>query len=204
LASASEVSSHSSEPDPVLLQERNSFGGYMGGSYENSYGGGFNDGTETEIGFTGGFLGEQGYAGGDQGGYAGEGYDYDTDVASLTQGKVMAEERTNFGYGGGHGGGYGSSHGGGYGGGYGHSKGTGTGTACIVKGSYCNCHYCKCEKGHISCGGYGHGGGYGKKYCYGGMEGEYCHCDYCKCKNGFGFASKGGYGHKGSGGCGDH
>ena len=116
-------------------------------------------------------------------------------------------------YGGGHGGGYGTSHGGGYGGGHGHSKGSGTGTACIVKvklcvflvakstksspygvqGSYCNCHYCKCEKGHISCGGYGHGGGYGeiqsfetlklfsgKKYCYGGMEGEYCHCDYCK------------------------
>ena len=25
-----------------------------------------------------------------------------------------------------------------------------------------------------------------------------------QCKNGFGFASKGGYGHKGSGGCGDH
>ena len=32
------------------------------------------------------------------------------------------------------------------------------GTACIVKGSYCNCHYCKCEKGHIHCGGYGHHG----------------------------------------------
>ncbi len=32
------------------------------------------------------------------------------------------------------------------------------GTACIVKGSYCNCHYCKCEKGHVHCGyekGYG-------------------------------------------------
>ena len=85
-------------------------------------------------------------------------------------------------YGGGHGGGYGTSHGGGYGGGHGHSKGSGTGTACIIKvklcvflvakstksspygvqGSYCNCHYCKCEKGHISCGGYGHGGGYGE------------------------------------------
>ena len=32
----------------------------------------------------------------------------------------------------------------------------------VVQGSYCNCHYCKCEKGHISCGGYGHGGGYGE------------------------------------------
>ncbi|XP_059083358.1 uncharacterized protein LOC131880692 [Tigriopus californicus] len=59
------------------------------------------------------------------------------------------------------------------------------GTACIVKGSYCSCHYCKCEKGHIHCGGYGKKG-YGKKYCYGSMSGEYCHCDYCKCKHGFG------------------
>ena len=63
--------------------------------YESSYGGGFNGGTE--IGFTGDFSGEQGYAGGEHGGYAGEGYDYDTDVASLVQGEVMAEERTNFG-----------------------------------------------------------------------------------------------------------
>merc|ERR1719414_2105297 len=69
--------------------------------------------------------------------------------------------------------------------GYGHSS-HGIGTACIVKGSYCQCHYCKCEKGHIHCKGHGHGGGYGKKYCYGSMEGEYCHCDYCKCKHGFG------------------
>ena len=40
----------------------------------------------------------------------------------------------------------------------------GSGTACIVKGSYCNCHYCKCEKGSVSCSGYGHGSGkgYGK------------------------------------------
>ena len=37
----------------------------------------------------------------------------------------------------------------------------GTGTGCVVKGSYCQCHYCKCEKGHIHCGGYGHKGGYG-------------------------------------------
>merc|ERR1712062_403794 len=91
-----------------------------------------------------------------------------------------------FGYGGGKG------HGGGYGGGH------GSGTACIVKGSYCQCHYCKCEKGHVSCKGYGHEKGYGKSYCYGGTEGEYCHCDYCKCKHGFG--QKGGY----KGGCGDH
>ena len=46
-------------------------------------------------------------------------------------------------------------HGGGYGGGH------GSGTACIVKGSYCQCHYCKCEKGHVSCKGYGHEKGYG-------------------------------------------
>merc|ERR1712133_121836 len=32
----------------------------------------------------------------------------------------------------------------GYGHGHGHS---GIGTACIVKGSYCQCHYCKCEHG---------------------------------------------------------
>ena len=61
----------------------------MDGSYESSYGGGFNSGTE--IGFAGG---EGGYAGE---GFAGEGYDYDSDVASLVQSEVMAEERTNFG-----------------------------------------------------------------------------------------------------------
>ena len=91
--------------------------------------------------------------------------------------------------------------------GHGHHSSHGIGTACIVKGSYCQCHYCKCEKGHIHCKGHGHGGGYGessfvikicsnnvilnkiivgKKYCYGSMEGEYCHCDYCKCKHGYG------------------
>ena len=37
----------------------------------------------------------------------------------------------------------------------------GLGMACIVKGSYCNCHYYKCEKGHVHCDGYGKGG-YGK------------------------------------------
>ena len=31
-----------------------------------------------------------------------------------------------------------------------------------LQGSYCQCHYCKCEKGHIHCKGHGHGGGYGK------------------------------------------
>merc|ERR1712012_1474496 len=80
--------------------------------------------------------------------------------------------------------------------GYGHSS-HGIGTACIVKGSYCQCHYCKCEKGHIHCKGHGHGGGYGKKYCYGSMEGEYCHCDYCKRKHGYGEDSKGHKGCKG-------
>merc|ERR550532_3715588 len=74
----------------------------------------------------------------------------------------------------------------GHGGGDGHSS-HGIGTACIVKGSYCQCHYCKCEHGQLHCKGHGHSsGGYGKKYCYGSMEGEYCHCDYCKCKHGFG------------------
>ncbi len=42
----------------------------------------------------------------------------------------------------------------------GHHKDAG-GTACIVKGSYCNCHYCKCEKGWVHCGYGKHG--YGKK-----------------------------------------
>ena len=47
--------------------------------------------------------------------------------------------------------------------GYGHGHSSiGIGTACIVKGSYCQCHYCKCEKGHIHCKGHGHGGGYGQ------------------------------------------
>merc|ERR1712105_400850 len=77
----------------------------------------------------------------------------------------------------------------GYGHGHSHSGG---GTACIVKGSYCQCHYCKCEHGHVHCSGYGKGGGYGKKFCYGGTEGEYCHCDYCKCKHGFGQDGYGG------------
>ena len=48
----------------------------------------------------------------------------------------------------------------GHGGHGGHGGHAAKGTACIVKGSYCNCHYCKCEKGHVHCGGYG-GGGYG-------------------------------------------
>ena len=41
---------------------------------------------------------------------------------------------------------------------HGHHKGA-DGTACIVKGSYCSCHYCKCEKGWVHCG---HKHGYGK------------------------------------------
>ena len=32
----------------------------------------------------------------------------------------------------------------------------------FLQGSYCQCHYCKCEKGHIHSKGHGHGGGYGK------------------------------------------
>ena len=42
---------------------------------------------------------------------------------------------------------------------HGHGGGYGGGTACIVKGSYCQCHYCKCEHGFLHCGkgkdGYG-------------------------------------------------
>lgn len=43
--------------------------------------------------------------------------------------------------------------------GYGKHGGHGKagGTACIVKGSYCACHYCKCEKGHVHCGKHGYG-----------------------------------------------
>ncbi len=29
------------------------------------------------------------------------------------------------------------------------------GTACITKGSYCSCHYCKCEHAYVYCKGYG-------------------------------------------------
>jgi hypothetical protein len=64
------------------------------------------------------------------------------------------------------GGGYGheaGGHGGHGGDGYGKGGGgggSGGGTSCIVKRSYCQCHYCKCEKGHLHCGskkgGYGH------------------------------------------------
>ena len=54
----------------------------------------------------------------------------------------------------------------GYGHGHGHGHGHhAKGTACIVKGSYCNCHYCKCEKGHVHCGGYGKGG-HGKLFVF--------------------------------------
>ena len=40
---------------------------------------------------------------------------------------------------------------------HGHLKGA-DGTACIVKGSYCSCHYCKCEHGWVWCGHKKHGG----------------------------------------------
>jgi hypothetical protein len=53
---------------------------------------------------------------------------------------------------------------------------------CQTKGSYCLCHYCKCEKGLINC----KNAGYGKKYCYGDSEGEFCSCDFCKCQHGYG------------------
>ncbi len=43
--------------------------------------------------------------------------------------------------------------------GHGHGHKSGSGTACIVKGSYCNCHYCKCEKGWVHCGYGKHGHG---------------------------------------------
>merc|ERR1719342_1467134 len=65
----------------------------------------------------------------------------------------------------------------------------GVGTSCIVKGSYCSCHYCKCDHGMIHCQKHGVNSlslGHGKHYCYGTMEGEHCHCDYCKCKHGYG------------------
>ena len=73
---------------------------------------------------------------------------------------------------------------------HGHHGHGASGTACIVKGSSCWCHYCKCEKGHVHCHGHGHHG-HGKKFCYGKMEGQYCHCDFCSCKKGYG---KKGYG----------
>ena len=32
----------------------------------------------------------------------------------------------------------------------------------VPQGSYCQCHYCKCEKGQVHCKGHGHkSGGYG-------------------------------------------
>ena len=63
------------------------------------------------------------------------------------------------------------------------------GTGCVVKGSYCQCHYCKCEKGQLHCSkkGFGSHKGFGKRYCYGSMEGEYCHCDYCRSGSGVKF-----------------
>ena len=32
------------------------------------------------------------------------------------------------------------------------------GTSCVVKGSYCQCHYCKCERGQLHCSKKGFGG----------------------------------------------
>ena len=65
----------------------------------STYDGGF--GASSELGFT---RGEGDFSGGEGGSYPGfdsvagfQGYDYDSDVASLTQTDVMAEERTNFG-----------------------------------------------------------------------------------------------------------
>ena len=74
------------------------------------------------------------------------------DLADATFGKGGGD-----GYGGGgHGdGGYGD-----HGDGYGKGGGKGGGTSCVVKGSYCQCHYCKCEHGHLHCGG-SKKGGYG-------------------------------------------
>lgn len=64
--------------------------------------------------------------GGYGGGYGGGGYGYDD-----------------------HGGGYG--HEDGYGDSYGKGGGKGTGTSCIVKGSYCQCHYCKVKQNIFFC-----------------------------------------------------
>ncbi len=115
------------------------------------------------------------------------------------------------------------------GGGDGYGKVEASGTACIVKvlfllvlvgnhlfriyiykqGSYCNCHYCKCEKGSVHCDKHGYGEttfnfqnifvnnnkisfeSPGKKYCFGSSEGQYCHCDFCKCSKGFGSSGYG-------------
>ena len=107
-----------------------------------------------------------------------------------------------------------------------HHGGIGVGTSCTVKGSYCSCHYCRCDMGLIHCVKHGAttfnnviGIGKriivitvlvriiiiifliieGKNYCYGHMEGEHCHCDYCKCKHGYG-AHGGKHGGCGGGG----
>merc|ERR1712223_2002839 len=95
LSSADDLSQPSSESlaGEDFLHERNSYGGYLDTS---TYNGGF--GASSELGFT---RGEGDFSGGEGGIYPG--YDSDSDVASLTQTGVMAEERTNFGYGGGHG-----------------------------------------------------------------------------------------------------
>merc|ERR1712029_1167472 len=53
--------------------------------------------------------------------------------------------------------------------------GVGYGSSCTVKGSYCSCHYCRCDHGFIHCvkhGATAYHHGIGKNYCYGHMEGE--------------------------------
>merc|ERR1712032_770344 len=85
-----------------------------------------------------------------------------------------------------------------------------------IKGSRCECHYCRCVHGHVHCQpGYKGGAGgpgllgkfssllhkaigkvvelgriaLGKHYCYGQAEAEACHCDYCPCRASFGLAA---------------
>ena len=36
--------------------------------------------------------------------------------------------------------------------------------SCETKGSYCLCHYCKCEKGQVHCGKSDNQFGYGRAY----------------------------------------
>merc|ERR1719516_389047 len=77
-----------------------------------------------------------------------------------------------------------------------------------TKGSGCQCHYCKCERGNLYClpnhQTFSFGlldsmnkaidkffkifvkKNKGKNYCYGPTEGESCYCDYCVCQTSFG------------------
>ena len=77
-------------------------------------------------------------------------------IGWLAWSEVKITDASFFAKGGGdgYGDGYGSGHDS-----YGKGGGKGGGTSCVVKGSYCQCHYCKCEHGHLNCGkkgGYGH------------------------------------------------